>query len=435
MATLQENLAAAVPGLRKELQTLIKQHGSKKLSEATVEQACAGLRSVHGLLCDTSEVDPNRGLLIRGRPISELTDKLPEEIFYYLLTGEMPNEAALKSLQSDFRKRAEVPEHVWTVINAVAEEAHPMRMLSIATLSMGTESVFRRRYEEGMKKDEYWEAALDDALTLLARLPQLAAAIYRKKYKLGRRIPSDPKLDWAADYTQMLGLPDPKGDLTKLMRLYMTLHCDHEGGNASAFTSHVVSSTLSDPYYAVSAGFNALAGPLHGLANQECLEFVLGVQKKFKGVPTADQFRDYCWDVLNSGRVIPGYGHAVLRVTDPRFTAFHQFGKLVCPNDEVFRIVDLGYQVITEVLKKQGKAKNVCPNVDAGSGALLYHFDITQDTYYTVFFAVSRALGLLAQLILDRALLIPLTRPKSFTMTWLKNFIKQGEAGAAPQGK
>ncbi|MBI4177953.1 citrate (Si)-synthase, partial [bacterium] len=219
-------------------------------------------------------------------------------------------------------------------------------------------------------------------------------------------------------------------ELTRLMRLYMSLHCDLEGGNASAFTSHVVSSTLSDPYYSISAGFNALAGPLHGLANQECLQFVLDVRKKFKGVPTKDQFREYCWSVLNSGRVIPGYGHAVLRVTDPRFTAFHQFGKLVCPNDEVFRIVDMGFEVIPQVLKEQGKAKNVWPNVDAGSGALLYHFGITQDIYYTVFFAVSRALGLVAQLVLDRAMLIPLTRPKSFTVAWLKNYIKKTEPGS-----
>ncbi|OGH55841.1 MAG: type I citrate synthase [Candidatus Lindowbacteria bacterium RIFCSPLOWO2_12_FULL_62_27] len=427
MATLHERLAENIPGLRKELQGIIKQHGARKLSEVTVEQACAGLRSVHSLLCDTSEVDPNRGLLVRGTPISELTNRLPEEIFYFLLTGDIPDADALKSLQNDLRKRADVPDRVWTVVNAVAEEAHPMRMTSIATLSLGTESVFRRRYDEGMKKEEYWEAALEDALTLLARLPQIAAAIYRRRYKLGRRIPSDPKLDWAADYAQMLGVPDPKGEFARLMRLYMTLHCDHEGGNASAFTSHVVSSTLSDPYYAVSAGFNALAGPLHGLANQECLEFVLGIHKKFKGAPTEDEYRDYCWDVLNSGRVIPGYGHAVLRVTDPRFTAFHQFGKLVCPNDEVFRIVDMGYKVIPEVLKKQGKAKNTWPNVDAGSGALLYHFGVTQATYYTVFFAVSRALGLLAQLVLDRAMLIPLTRPKSFPTAWLKTFINQSD--------
>lgn len=429
MPTLRDKLADTLPAVRKEFQSLIKQYGSVKLADTTVEQACMGLRSMYSLLCDTSEVDPNLGLLVRGRPISELTNKLPEEIFYFLLTGELPDDEALKSLQADFRKRAEVPEHVWTVINTVAEEAHPMRMLSIATLSLGTESVFRKRHNEGMKKEEYWEAALEDSLTLLARLPQIAAAIYRRRYKLGRRIPSDPKLDWAADYAQMLGVPDPKGEFTRLMRLYLTLHCDHEGGNASAFTSHVVSSTLADPFFSVAAGINALAGPLHGLANQECLEFVLGVHKKFKGVPTADQFRDYCWEVLNSGRVIPGYGHAVLRVTDPRFTAFHHFGKLVCPHDEIFRIVDLGFQVIPEVLKKQGKAKNVCPNVDAGSGALLYHFGVTQDTYYTVFFAVSRAMGLLAQLILDRALYIPLTRPKSFTMEWLKQAVK--ESGGA----
>ena len=214
-----------------------------------------------------------------------------------------------------------------------------MTLFSTAILAMERESVFRRRYAEGMPKDDYWKATLEDSLQLLAKLPAVAAGIYRLCSRRGAPLASDPRLDWAADYAHMLGLTDTSGEFANLMRLYLTLHCDHEGGNVSAFTCHTVGSALSDVYYAVSAGLNGLAGPLHGLANQECLHFVLEVRKRFEGVPTDAQLREYTWNTLQQGRVIPGYGHAVLRITDPRFTAFHHFGELTCPGDELFQIV------------------------------------------------------------------------------------------------
>ena len=152
----------------------------------------------------------------------------------------------------------------------------------------------------------------------------------------------------------MVGLPDESGDLHKLMQLYFMLHCDHEGGNVSAFASHTVASALSDPYYAVSAGLNGLAGPLHGLANQECLKFVLGVRDEFNGLPNSEQLKQYCWNRLKNGQVIPGYGHAVLRCPDPRFSAFVKFGQDHIKNDEVFGIVDLLFKVVPDVLIEHG---------------------------------------------------------------------------------
>jgi citrate synthase len=228
----------------------------------------------------------------------------------------------------------------------------------------------------------------------------------------------------------MLGLPDPDGEFRNLMRLYMTLHCDHEGGNVSAFTCHTVASALSDPYYAVSAGLNGLAGPLHGLANQECLKFVLELREKFNGVPTDEELYKFAWDTLKSGHVIPGYGHAVLRVTDPRYTAFLAFGARVCPNDEVFRIVDRIFALVPGILKEQGKAKDPWPNVDAASGCLLYHFGLTEFDYYTVLFGVSRALGMCSQLILNRALGSPIVRPKSVSTNWIKGAVSKQQAAA-----
>lgn len=304
-----------------------------------------------------------------------------------------------------------------------------MAMVSAAIVGMEHESIFRKRYEEGMKKDEYWVPMLEDALTLIARIPEIAAGIYRMK--LGKaRIDSDASLDWAANYANMLGVAPGNKDFMDMMRLYMVLHSDHENGNVSAMACHTVGSALSDIYYAVSAGLNGLAGPLHGLANQEVLRFVLDLREHFKGVPTDENLRKFVWDRLNGGQVVPGYGHGVLRVTDPRFTAFLAYGKKVCPNDDVYRLVDRLFEIVPKVLMEQGKAKDPWPNVDAASGALLWHFGLKEFNYYTVLFSVSRILGVSAQLILNRAIGAPIVRPKSIPTKTIKKIVEQSMATA-----
>jgi citrate synthase len=239
------------------------------------------------------------------------------------------------------------------------------------------------------------------------------------RFNKGDRIEPDETLDWAANFAHMLGIQNE--DFKKLMRLYLMLHCDHEGGNVSAFSSLTVASALSSPFLSVAAGLNGLAGPLHGLANQECLKFVLDVQEHFRGVPSEKELKDFCWDRLNSGRVIPGYGHAVLRCPDPRFSAFMDFGKNYIINDDVFSIVESLFRVVPPVLQEQGKAKNPWPNVDAASGSLLYHYGLKEFNYYTVLFSISRAMGIIAQMVINRAMGIPITRPKSVTTEWIKN--------------
>lgn len=430
MAGLKEKLARQIPALREEVHRLIKEYGTNVISEVTVAQVYHGMRAVKGLVCDTSVVDPDKGLSIRGIPIAELASRLPEEVFILLSTGELPDGESLASFEEELRKRAEVPAYVWDVLKAMPEDSHPMTMFSTAILVMERDSIFRRKYTEGIHKDLYWEATLEDSLQLLAKLPAVAAGVYRIRFHKGDLIPSNPELDWGADFAHMLGLPDPAGEFANLMRLYLTLHSDHEGGNVSAFTCHTVGSALSDAFYAVSAGMDGLAGPLHGLANQECLHFVLEIQKKFGGVPSDDDLRTFVWDMLNGGRVIPGYGHAVLRVIDPRFTAFHDFGARVCAHDEVFRIVDRLFALVPGILREHGKTKDPWPNVDAGSGALLYHFGLTEFDYYTVLFGVSRALGMCAQLIIHRALGTPITRPKSVSTDWIRNAVRAARQAA-----
>ncbi len=423
--TLKETLADMIPGLREERTKLVKEHGDVKISDVSIAQAIGGMRGVKAMVCDTSVVEPDKGLIIRGIPLGKITDLLPEETFWLLITGKKPTADELKLFQKELKSYGEVPKYVWRILKAMPKTSHPMAMLDTAILAMENESVFRKRYAEGMAKTEYWEAALEDAMRVLGTIHTIAAGVYRIKYYKGDLIEPSKKLDWAADYAKMLGLPPKKGATAKMMRLYLMLHCDHEGGNVSANTCHTVGSALSDPFYAVSAGLNGLAGPLHGLANQECLKWVLETMEKFDGVPTKEQIRDYAWETLNSGKVIPGYGHAVLRVTDPRYTAFLEFGKKHLPKDPVFQTVNLVYEVVPDVLKEHGKAKNPWPNVDAGSGAILYSFGLDQFEYYTVLFSVSRSMGMLAQLVLNRALGTPITRPKSVSTEWLWKQVKK----------
>jgi citrate synthase len=429
MATLQETLAKKIPIWRQEIGEIKKDLGEKSISQVSVNQAYGGMRGVKGLICDTSVVEPDKGLIIRGHPLLEIKHLWPEEIFFLLLTGEQPDAAAKAALQKDYDKRAEVPKYVWDVLRAMPKDSHPMCMLDTGVLVMERESAFRKAYDAGTTKEEYWVSMLEDALTLLARLPGVAAGVYRIRYNKGDLIPWTKGLDWGANYAKMLGLPDPKGTFAELMRLYLNFHSDHEGGNVSAFSCHTVGSALSDAYYAVSAGLNGLAGPLHGLANQECLDWILQTMKKFGGVPSEQQLREFAFETLRGGKVIPGYGHAVLRVTDPRYAGFLEFGKKHIADDPVFQTVSRVFDVVPKVLQeyseervKAGKAPiaNCWPNVDAGSGALLYHYGLKEFAYYTVLFSVSRAMGMLAQLVMNRAFGTAITRPKSVSTKWVK---------------
>ena len=421
MQKLKEKLASQIPGLREELKSLIGNNGDKVISQVTIKQLWGGMRGVKSLICDTSVVEPIDGLIIRGKSILELADRLPEEIFILLLTGELPTAEELKSFQVSLAALSPVDEYVWDVQRALPADTHPMVRLSIGIMSLEKNSKFRARYTEGMQKTDYWEPALDDSMVLLHKIPELAAGIYRIHTGNGDPIHPRDDLDMGANYAYMLGLPDPNGEFADLMRLYLVLHSDHEGGNVSALTTHVVGSALSDPYYAVSAGLNGLAGPLHGLANQECLAFVLNIEKRFDGAPSDQEMIDFCWETLNSGKVIPGYGHAVLRGTDPRFTAFRDFGVKHCQDSVPFQIVNKMFKVVPGVLKEHGKAANPYPNVDAGSGSLLYHYGLKEFDYYTVLFGVSRAMGMLSQLVLNRAMGAPIFRPKSISRGWVKD--------------
>ena len=419
---LQEQLSSKIPKWQEDLKLVLNEKGDKVISDVTVSQAVKGMRGVKSLICDTSTVSADKGLIIRGNSILDITGILPEEVFYLLLVGDLPNKDQLLDLQNQLNDHRTVPDYVWKILDAMPVNSHPMTMLSIAIQSMRVESLFVEKFNQGTPKKDYWKWVLEDGLKLIGVLPSIAAGIYRKQKNLNERIDPDKGLDWGANFAHMLGAND-NDDFKKLMRLYLMLHSDHEGGNVSAFSSLTVASSLSSPFLAVGAGFNGLAGPLHGLANQECLKFVLEIRDHFNGKPSDEELKEFCWSRLNNGRVIPGYGHAVLRCPDPRFTAFMDFGKEHIQNDDVFDIVKALFDVVPPVLEEHGKAKNPWPNVDAASGSLLYYYGLKEFNYYTVLFSLSRAMGIISQIVINRALRIPITRPKSVTTDWLKNNI------------
>jgi citrate synthase len=432
MGDIKESFKAKADVVGAEIKALLKEHGDKKIGEVTLSQIYQGMRGLTGLVSETSLLDAQEGIRFRGYTIPELAEKLPkakngteplpEGLFHLMLLGELPTEDDVQHVTALWQRRSHVPNHVFATIEALPVNTHPMTQFVVAIMALQTESSFAKRYAAGMSKKDYWEATFDDAMDLVARLPRVAAYIYRRKYKGGEHIQPNGLLDWSGNFAHMMGYDSE--EFKELMRLYMTIHADHEGGNVSAHTTHLVGSALSDPYLSFAAGMNGLAGPLHGLANQEVIKWIYELREEL-GVetPSKEQIEEYVKKTLSEGKVVPGYGHAVLRKTDPRFTAQMEFGKKHLPNDPLVNTVWNIYEVVPPLLKSLGKIKNPWPNVDAHSGALLVHYGMVEYEFYTVLFGVSRALGVLASLCWDRALGFPLERPKSVTTDLVKKWL------------
>lgn len=428
MSELKKQFKNLVLHKATELKHFIAENGQTKIGEITIGQVYAGMKGMTGMITETSKLDAEEGIRFRGYSIPDLIEKLqkaengseplPEAIFYLMLTGEIPDQKQTKEISEDWEKRSNIPEHVFKTLDSLPIYTHPMTQFSIGIMAMQTESVFAHAYEKGLSKKEYWDATFEDSMNLIARLPRLAAYIYRRTYHNGKHIEPLKGSDWAGNFAHMLGYDSH--EVKELMRLYLTIHADHEGGNVSAHTTHLVGSALSDAYQSFSAGINGLAGPLHGLANQEVIRWILGMQKELGGgSPSKEQIAQYVHRTIGEGKVVPGYGHAVLRKTDPRFTAQMEFAKKHMPDDEVCQIVWRVYEVVPEILSNFKKIQNPWPNVDAHSGALLIHYGIKEYDFFTVLFGVSRALGVLAQLTISRAYGLPIERPGSVTTEWL----------------
>lgn len=415
-----------------EIKAFIKEQGQTVIDQVTVDQVIGGMRGIKAMYWETSELDAEEGIRFRGLSINELREKLPtwpgcsepmpEGLFWLLMTGEIPAEEDVYELSEVWQSKRTLPAQVIKTLDALPLDTHPMTQLTMGIMAMQPGSIFAKQYDEGMSRTAYWDATFEDSMNLIAKLPALAAYIYRRTFKNNTHIESDPRLDWSGNFAHQLGFDSH--DFKSFLRLYLTIHADHEGGNASAHTTHLVGSTLADPYLSLAAGMNALAGPLHGLANQEVIKWVydllddLGTRK-----PSKEQIVDYIHQTLQAGKVIPGYGHAVLRKPDPRFIAQMDFAKKYIKKSDIIDVVWTLYDVVPSILSSLGKVKNPWPNVDAHSGAVLVHYGLTEQNFYTVLFGVSRALGVLAAQTWARALALPLERPKSLNLNSLKQLV------------
>ncbi|XP_009622949.1 citrate synthase, mitochondrial [Nicotiana tomentosiformis] len=430
---LRSELQELIPEQQDRLKKLKSEHGKVQLGNITVDMVLGGMRGMTGLLWETSLLDPDEGIRFRGLSIPECQkvlptakpggEPLPEGLLWLLLTGKVPSKEQVDSLSQELRSRATVPDHVYKTIDALPVTAHPMTQFTTGVMALQVQSEFQKAYEKGIHKSKLWEPTYEDSMSLIAQVPLVAAYVYRRMYKNGNTIPKDESLDYGANFAHMLGFSS--SDMHELMRLYVTIHSDHEGGNVSAHTGHLVASALSDPYLSFAAALNGLAGPLHGLANQEVLLWIKSVVEECGENISKEQLNDYVWKTLKSGKVVPGFGHGVLRKTDPRYTCQREFALKHLPEDPLFQLVAKLYEVVPPILTELGKVKNPWPNVDAHSGVLLNYYGLTEARYYTVLFGVSRALGICSQLIWDRALGLPLERPKSVTMEWLENHCKK----------
>ncbi|BFZ61074.1 citrate (Si)-synthase [Saitoella coloradoensis] len=433
-ATLKETLAAMIPEQQERVKALKKEHGHKVIQEVTLDQVYGGMRGIKSMVWEGSVLDSEEGIRFRGLTIPDCQaqlpkapggeEPLPEGLFWLLLTGQVPSEQQVRDLSAEWAARADLPKFVEELIDRCPNTLHPMAQFSLAVTALEHESAFAKAYAKGINKKEYWGPTFEDSMDVIAKLPNIAGRIYRNIYKDGKVAPIDKSQDYSYNLSNLLGFGENK-DFVELMRLYLTIHTDHEGGNVSAHTAHLVGSALSSPMLSLSAALNGLAGPLHGLANQEVLRWIEQMRDTIGTGVSDETIKDYLWSTLNSGRVVPGYGHAVLRKTDPRYMAQREFALKHLPEDPMFKLVSQVYTIAPGVLTEHGKTKNPYPNVDAHSGVLLQYYGLKEANYYTVLFGVSRALGVLPQLIWDRALGMPLERPKSFDTTHWEKIVKK----------
>ncbi|KAM0798492.1 citrate synthase-like protein [Usnea florida] len=430
---LKATLREAIPAKR-ELLKKVKSHASKTIGEVKVENTLGGMRGLKAMVWEGSVLDANEGIRFHGKTIEDCqkvlpkgtsgTEMLPEAMFWLLLTGQVPSTSQVHAFSRELAEKSTLPNFVEHMLDSFPTDLHPMTQFACAVSTLNHSSAFAKAYEKGVNKADYWEPTFDDSISLLAKLPTIAAKIYQNSYKGGGSLPAqvDPNQDWSYNFAAMLGKGGKENEnFQDLLRLYLALHGDHEGGNVSAHTTHLVGSALSDPFLSYSAGLQGLAGPLHGLAAQEVLRWILKMQSHIGPTTTPSSIKSYLWSTLQSGQVIPGYGHAVLRNPDPRFTALMAFAssRPSIASDPLFRLVQLTADIAPGVLQEHGKTKNPYPNVDSSSGVLFHHYGFHETLYYTATFGVSRGLGPLAQLVWDRALGLPIERPKSVSLEGL----------------
>ncbi len=354
------------------------------LFEITEKHLNTGLRRFPVGRVRTSRVDPAEGVSYVGYPIADLANLDPEAAIYLLYNKELPSDAQLTEFKANIANRASVDTAVIDVLKALPKDGHQTEWLINGLTLLGMTG----------KTGDFYE----DGLNLVARSAELIANIFRIRAGWGEPIASDPSLGLVENFVHMLGVPGAdQAKLTKLLRTFYVLHMDHGGGNLSTFTGKAVASGHADQYSSLAAAMAGLYGPLHGRANQECLNFVKSV-----GTTDPDEIEQFVRDTLSGGGKIFGFGHAVLRAEDPRATVQYGLGQEICGDDPLFKTALAMRERAVKVLKENPKISNPYPNVDAVSGTLLNASGLTDAEYYTLLFGFARIAGITAQIVDER---------------------------------
>jgi len=358
-----------------------------------------GLRGYPVGYCRTSKVDPHQGVSYVGYPITELARREPIDIVHLMFKRELPTGEQREKLSADLKARRGIPAEVLTTLASLPKSGHPMAWLGTGLQLLGLHT-----------RTGDW---MEDALNLVARTPELVAAIFRLHSGLGEPIAPSKDLGLIEDFVHMLGIPGADKDkLAELLKVFYILHVDHGGGNLSTFTGKAVASGHADIFTAMSAAMGALSGPLHGGANQACLE-----QLREVGTSDVDKVEAYVRDRLANKQKVFGFGHGVLRAEDPRATIQYELGQELCPDDELFKTALAMRKAAVKVLSENPKISNPHPNVDAVSGSLLQAGGLEDSNYYTNLFGLARITGIAAQIVDERVNArngrgVPIYRPK-----------------------
>ncbi|MDG1558216.1 MAG: citrate/2-methylcitrate synthase [Candidatus Poseidoniaceae archaeon] len=370
------------------------------LLEVTSDHLNTGLRGVPVGTCRTSFVTPTEGVHYCGYPIAELATFAPEDIIYLLFNKELPTPEQSKEIRAELAARATIPGDVESVLKTLPRDGHPMDWLSVGIHTLGM-----------LETTNDWRA---DAMNLIARMPRLMGLIFRIRDGRADGIPADdPQASLVDRFVNALDLKDvDKEKMNQVISTYLVLHMDHGGGNLSTFSGKAIASGHATVYSSMAGAMNALSGPLHGRANQSCLEFVLRV-----GTSDPAEVERFVRAELAAKRPVFGFGHAVLRTEDPRATVQFALGQEICPEDENFKIITALREIAPRVLSENPKISNPNANVDIASGALLHHIGLTDPTYYTTFFGWARVAGIGAQIVDERSVMrdgkgTPIYRPK-----------------------
>ena len=359
----------------------------EELFTITTKHLNSGMRGIPVGTCKTSYVDPLQGVHYVGYPVGDLANMEEEDVIFLLLHKHLPSPEESITFRKELAHRAEeMPTGALRVLESLTPgSGHPMDWLSIGIMALGAA--------------ETTGDVRIDSMNLIARMPELMARIFLLRGGIKESLrPRKPELGLVENFVHMLGKDGEEAEkMTRVIKFFFILHMDHGGGNLSTFSGKAVASGRASVYASLASAMNALSGPLHGRANQSCLEFVQRI-----GTSDHSEIEKFVRSELAARRPIYGFGHGVLRAEDPRARLLIELGQQVCPDDPNFKIAKALREVVPEILKEIPKISNPYPNVDLASGSLLHSVGFRKPDYYTTFFGWARVAGICAQIMDER---------------------------------